>query len=52
LTISAGISSYIAGSGANSELLLRQADIALYEAKAAGRNQVGLADPANTANCS
>jgi len=43
LTISAGISTYVSGSGMHSEGLLRQADLALYQAKMAGRNRVSVA---------
>lgn len=51
LTISVGISSYVGGSETGSEDLLRQADMALYEAKAAGRNRVTVADISLTAHC-
>jgi diguanylate cyclase (GGDEF)-like protein len=40
LTVSAGISTFLPGSGISTEVLLRQADLALYGAKAAGRNRV------------
>ena len=43
LTISVGISSFVPGCETDIEELLRQADIALYEAKAAGRNRVTVA---------
>ncbi len=51
LTISAGISSFVPGCGADSQELLRQADIAMYEAKAAGRNRVRAANPSMSALC-
>ncbi|MFJ4226008.1 diguanylate cyclase [Paenarthrobacter nicotinovorans] len=44
LTISAGISAFKDGRRAGTEQLLREADLALYAAKAAGRNRVALAD--------
>jgi diguanylate cyclase (GGDEF)-like protein len=44
LTISAGISAYTEGRRAGTEQLLREADLALYAAKASGRNRVSLAD--------
>ncbi|WP_454811503.1 GGDEF domain-containing response regulator [Paenarthrobacter nitroguajacolicus] len=44
LTISAGISAYTEGRRAGTEQLLREADLALYAAKASGRNRVTLAD--------
>lgn len=50
LTISVGISSFAPGCGTDSEGLLRQADIALYQAKAAGRNRVSVADLPTTAD--
>jgi len=40
LTISAGVSSYVAGRGVTAQELLGAADVALYSAKAAGRNTV------------
>jgi two-component system chemotaxis response regulator CheY len=50
LTVSVGIATYVPGRSpteedtqTSGEAVLRQADIALYEAKAAGRNTVGLA---------
>jgi diguanylate cyclase (GGDEF)-like protein len=50
LTISVGISSFAPGCGTDSEGLLRQADIALYEAKLAGRNRVTVPDLPTTAD--
>ncbi|MGO4145560.1 GGDEF domain-containing protein [Paenarthrobacter sp. YAF11_1] len=44
LTISAGVSAFTDGHRAGSEQLLREADLALYAAKASGRNRVSLAD--------
>ncbi|MFF2843265.1 diguanylate cyclase [Paenarthrobacter sp. NPDC057981] len=44
LTISAGISAFKDGRRSGTEQLLREADLALYAAKAAGRNRVALAD--------
>ncbi|WP_309075635.1 diguanylate cyclase [Paenarthrobacter sp.] len=44
LTISAGISAFTEGHRAGTEQLLREADLALYAAKASGRNRVSLAD--------
>lgn len=44
LTISAGVSAYAEGHRAGSEQLLREADLALYAAKASGRNRVTLAN--------
>ncbi|WP_017199087.1 diguanylate cyclase [Arthrobacter sp. M2012083] len=44
LTISAGISAFTEGRRAGTEQLLREADLALYAAKASGRNRVTLAD--------
>jgi len=46
LTMSAGISSFVPGSGYDAEQLLGDADAALYRAKAAGRNRVEVAAPA------
>lgn len=46
LTISVGISSYVPGSSYDAEQLLGDADAALYRAKAAGRNRVEVAAPA------
>ncbi|MGA8791109.1 MAG: diguanylate cyclase [Paenarthrobacter sp.] len=43
LTISAGVSAFTDGHRAGSEQLLREADLALYAAKASGRNRVNLA---------
>lgn len=43
LTISVGVATFVPGSLVESEALLRAADIALYEAKSAGRNLVRLA---------
>jgi two-component system chemotaxis response regulator CheY len=48
LTLSAGIAAFGPGEATTAEELLQQADAALYRAKAAGRNQLALADrPAN-----
>jgi diguanylate cyclase (GGDEF)-like protein len=44
LTLSAGIAAYGPGEPTTAEELLQQADAALYRAKAAGRNQLALAD--------
>ncbi|MBT2515351.1 diguanylate cyclase [Arthrobacter sp. ISL-30] len=44
LTISAGISAYVAEHRVGSERLLNEADAALYEAKAAGRNRAELSE--------
>lgn len=44
LTISAGVSAFTEGHRAGTEQLLREADLALYAAKASGRNRVSLAD--------
>ncbi|MFC8038851.1 diguanylate cyclase [Paenarthrobacter sp. NPDC057355] len=44
LTISAGISAFTDGHRATTEQLLHEADLALYAAKASGRNRVALAD--------
>ncbi|MFK4638053.1 GGDEF domain-containing response regulator [Paenarthrobacter histidinolovorans] len=44
LTISAGIAASPGGHPAGTEHLLREADLALYAAKAAGRNRVAMAD--------
>ncbi len=43
LTVSAGVSTFVPGGGMGSEELLRNADLALYEAKSAGRNRVSVA---------
>ncbi len=43
LTVSVGIASFAPGCDTDSEALLRQADLALYRAKAAGRNGVAVA---------
>lgn len=43
LTISVGVASFVPGSSLNVDALLRLADVALYEAKSAGRNRVSLA---------
>lgn len=43
LTLSAGISSYVPGHRLGAEQLLKEADLAMYAAKAAGRNQVSVA---------
>ncbi|MDP9240988.1 MAG: diguanylate cyclase [Actinomycetota bacterium] len=40
LTISAGVASFVAGRDVSAEELLGEADVALYSAKAAGRNTV------------
>jgi diguanylate cyclase (GGDEF)-like protein len=48
LTLSAGIAAFGPGEAPTAEELLKRADAALYRAKAAGRNQLALADsPAN-----
>jgi len=44
LTLSAGIAAYDPGEAPTAEELLQRADAALYRAKAAGRNQITLAD--------
>lgn len=44
LSISVGISAYRDGHRADSEQLLREADLALYTAKAAGRNRVAISE--------
>jgi diguanylate cyclase (GGDEF)-like protein len=44
LTLSAGIAAFGPGETTTAEELLQQADAALYRAKAAGRNQLALAD--------
>jgi diguanylate cyclase (GGDEF)-like protein len=44
LTLSGGISAYAPGDPTTAEELLRQADAALYRAKSAGRNRIGVAD--------
>lgn len=43
LTLSAGLSAYVPDHRASSERLLKEADMALYSAKAAGRNRVEVA---------
>lgn len=43
LTLSAGVSAYVAEHRVSSERLLKEADMALYSAKAAGRNRVEVA---------
>ncbi|MEJ1112818.1 diguanylate cyclase [Paenarthrobacter sp. CCNWLY172] len=48
LTISAGVSAFTDGHRAGSEQLLREADLALYAAKASGRNRVTLASALRT----
>lgn len=40
LTVSAGVASLVAGRAITSEELLKEADLALYQAKASGRNRV------------
>ncbi|HYN18744.1 MAG TPA: diguanylate cyclase [Actinomycetes bacterium] len=48
LTLSAGIAAFGPGEPTTAEELLKQADVALYRAKSAGRNQLALAhSPAN-----
>ncbi|MET3922744.1 diguanylate cyclase [Arthrobacter sp. UYEF20] len=47
LTLSAGISAYSSGHRASTEQLLKEADVALYAAKAAGRNTVAEAETAS-----
>jgi two-component system chemotaxis response regulator CheY len=42
--LSAGIAAFGPGEATTAEELLQQADAALYRAKAAGRNQLALAD--------
>jgi diguanylate cyclase (GGDEF)-like protein len=44
LTLSAGIAAFGPGEAPTAEELLQRADAALYRAKAAGRNQIALAD--------
>jgi diguanylate cyclase (GGDEF)-like protein len=44
LTISAGISAYVPGHRMGYEHLLKEADAAMYEAKAAGRNRAEIAE--------
>jgi diguanylate cyclase (GGDEF)-like protein len=44
LTVSAGIAAFGPGEVTTAEELLNEADAALYRAKAAGRNQLALAD--------
>ena len=44
LTLSAGIAAFDPGEAPTAEELLQRADAALYRAKAAGRNQIALAD--------
>lgn len=44
LTLSAGVSAYVHGRHTGGEQLLKEADAALYAAKAAGRNRVVLAE--------
>lgn len=51
LTISVGISAFVPGSQTGGEELLREADVALYRAKAEGRNRVAVAQLPTTADC-
>jgi diguanylate cyclase (GGDEF)-like protein len=51
LTISVGISTFVPGSETGSERLLGEADTALYEAKATGRNRVTVASLSTAADC-
>jgi diguanylate cyclase (GGDEF)-like protein len=44
LTLSAGVAAFSPGEATTAEELLKRADAALYRAKSAGRNRVGLAD--------
>ncbi|WP_278251959.1 diguanylate cyclase [Arthrobacter sp. D5-1] len=46
--MSAGVSAFTDGHRAGSEQLLREADLALYAAKASGRNRVTLASALRT----
>ncbi|BAS13949.1 phytochrome-like protein cph2 [Arthrobacter sp. Hiyo8] len=43
LTLSAGLSAFVPGHRVSSERLLKEADMALYAAKSAGRNRVEVA---------
>ncbi len=51
LTVSVGASSFVPGCDTDSDALLRQADVALYRAKAAGRNRVIVTDSPPAADC-
>ena len=46
LTVSVGVSTVVAGGEYSHELAVRQADIALYAAKARGRDNCACQDPA------
>jgi diguanylate cyclase (GGDEF)-like protein len=47
LTVSAGVASFVAGRDVSAEEILKEADLALYQAKAAGRDRVvAVAEPA------
>jgi diguanylate cyclase (GGDEF)-like protein len=48
LTISAGVAAYSEGHRSGTEQLLKEADLALYSAKASGRNRVTVASRARS----